>query len=181
MIDRVLELIRVKKMSPSQLADAIGVQRSGISHLVSGRNKPSLEFITRILALFPDINPDWLLFGKTPVFRNGTMIAEEFSGELSTVSNDHAEDKHEKSNQTSISDELFKEGKKIGGNKRQYEDQLIENKRPVSERRISPEEQLQKKAKEKLLTPNSKETDGKRTERIVIFYSDRTFNEFIPE
>ena len=71
MIQRLLELMKIKNLTSSQLADAIGVQRSGISHFFSGRNKPSLEFILKILAFFPDVNPDWLLFGKEPVFRKG--------------------------------------------------------------------------------------------------------------
>ncbi|MEI6899412.1 MAG: helix-turn-helix transcriptional regulator [Bacteroidota bacterium] len=64
MTDRILEILKTKKMTPAQFADQIEVQRSSISHLVSGRNKPSLEFIQKILKCFPDINSDWLLFGQ---------------------------------------------------------------------------------------------------------------------
>jgi transcriptional regulator with XRE-family HTH domain len=52
-----------KNISPIQFASIIGVQRSGISHILSGRNKPSLDFIQKILAKFPDINADWLVQG----------------------------------------------------------------------------------------------------------------------
>jgi transcriptional regulator with XRE-family HTH domain len=55
-------------LSPSQLADQISVQRSSLSHILSGRNKPSLDFVTKVLASYPEISSDWLLFGK------GTMI-----------------------------------------------------------------------------------------------------------
>ena len=58
MIERILELMRMKNLTFSQLADTLGVQRSGISHFVSGRNKPSLEFILKIFNQFPDVNPD---------------------------------------------------------------------------------------------------------------------------
>jgi len=63
MIDRILEIMQQKSLSPSQFADEIGIQRSGISHLISGRNKPSLEFVMKVLKRFPDIKPEWLLYG----------------------------------------------------------------------------------------------------------------------
>jgi len=63
MIGRIQMIIKSKGLSPSLFADKIGVQRSGVSHLLSGRNKPSLEFIIKILNAFPDIDADWLLFG----------------------------------------------------------------------------------------------------------------------
>jgi transcriptional regulator with XRE-family HTH domain len=63
MVDRILELMKVKNLTPSQFADEVGIQRSGMSHLISGRNKPSLEFVMKILARFPDVRPDYLLYG----------------------------------------------------------------------------------------------------------------------
>jgi len=54
----------VKNMSPAQLATSIGVQRSGISHILSGRNKPSLDFIIKLLDAFTDLNESWLLKGQ---------------------------------------------------------------------------------------------------------------------
>ena len=50
-------------LSASSFADKIGVQRSSISHLLSGRNKPSLDFIIKILDVFPELNLYWLLNG----------------------------------------------------------------------------------------------------------------------
>jgi transcriptional regulator with XRE-family HTH domain len=64
MIERILEILKIKGMSPSQFADEIGVQRSAISHLVSGRNNPSLDFVLRVLKRFPDVSTDWLLTGE---------------------------------------------------------------------------------------------------------------------
>ena len=64
MITRIQEIMQEKKLSPSQFADEIGVQRSGISHILSGRNKPSLDFILKVLGRFTEVNASWLLFGK---------------------------------------------------------------------------------------------------------------------
>lgn len=67
MMDRIQSLIKSKGFTPSLFADQIGVQRSGISHILSGRNKPSLDFILKILNAFPDIDADWLLFGREQI------------------------------------------------------------------------------------------------------------------
>ncbi|MEI6434529.1 MAG: helix-turn-helix transcriptional regulator [Bacteroidota bacterium] len=67
MVDRILELLKEKNLTPSQFADEIGIQRSGMSHLLSGRNKPSLEFIMKILKRYPDVKADWLLYGTNEV------------------------------------------------------------------------------------------------------------------
>ncbi len=64
MIERILELMRSKKMNAAQFADELGIQRSGMSHLVSGRNKPSLEFVMKVLTRFPEVPADYLLFGR---------------------------------------------------------------------------------------------------------------------
>jgi len=80
MTDRILTIIKLKNLTPSQFADEIGVQRSGISHLISGRNKPSLEFVLKILNRFPDIDPTWLLFGiKKPDLETTSFITTEAS------------------------------------------------------------------------------------------------------
>src|SRR5690606_17596654 len=51
-------------LSASSFADKIGVQRSGMSHLLSGRNKPSLDFVLKITEVFPEIDLYWILTGK---------------------------------------------------------------------------------------------------------------------
>jgi transcriptional regulator with XRE-family HTH domain len=71
MTERINKLLKYSKMSASQFADKVGVQRSSISHVLSGRNKPSLDFVTKILESFSEINPDWLLRGE------GNMLNEE--------------------------------------------------------------------------------------------------------
>lgn len=65
MVERILTLLKERKLSPSQFADEIGIQRSGMSHLISGRNKPSLEFVMKVLQRFPDVTPEWLLYGTS--------------------------------------------------------------------------------------------------------------------
>ena len=64
MNNRLQQFLELENITPARLADTLGVQRSGLSHILSGRNKPGFEFITKLLTKFPHINSDWLLLGK---------------------------------------------------------------------------------------------------------------------
>lgn len=63
-IKRLELLLDYYNLNASSFADQIGVQRSSISHLLSGRNKPSLDFILKILEVFPEVDLYWILNGK---------------------------------------------------------------------------------------------------------------------
>ncbi len=62
-IKRLEKLMDDQQLSASAFADVLGVQRSSISHVLSGRNKPGLEFILKITDAFPDTDLYWLLKG----------------------------------------------------------------------------------------------------------------------
>jgi len=64
MKDQILKLMEAEGLNPAKFADEIGVQRSSISHIISGRNKPSYDFIIKILKRFSGLNTEWLLTGK---------------------------------------------------------------------------------------------------------------------
>lgn len=70
MQDRILKILTGNQLSATRFADIIGVQKSSISHILSGRNKPSFDFIEKILIKFPDISPEWLILGKGNMYRN---------------------------------------------------------------------------------------------------------------
>jgi transcriptional regulator with XRE-family HTH domain len=73
MKERILEFLKAENKSSAQLAEEIGVQPSGISHILSGRNNPSLDFILRMLEKYHYISTDWLLFGKGSMYKEGKM------------------------------------------------------------------------------------------------------------
>ena len=62
--ERLKKVLEYYEESASSFSEKIGVQRSSISHILSGRNKPSLDFILKILHTYPDIELYWLLIGK---------------------------------------------------------------------------------------------------------------------
>ncbi len=64
MIERFKQLLERLRLSPSEFADRIGVQRSSISHIISGRNKPSIDFLEKILLAFPETDINYLITGK---------------------------------------------------------------------------------------------------------------------
>ena len=72
-IEKRLQLIMVSnRLSASSFADRIGVQRSNVSHVLNGRNKPGYDFLLKVIQAFPKVNTHWLLTGDEK--------AEEVSG-----------------------------------------------------------------------------------------------------
>lgn len=61
---RLQQFLSLENLSPARLADILGVQRSGMSHLLSGRNKPGYDFILKLCTKFPDLNANWFITGK---------------------------------------------------------------------------------------------------------------------
>ncbi|WP_025761616.1 helix-turn-helix transcriptional regulator [Dyadobacter tibetensis] len=59
--DKIKHILASKNLSPSIFADEIGVQRSSISHILAGRNKPSLDIVQKIIRRFPDLGLNWIL------------------------------------------------------------------------------------------------------------------------
>lgn len=95
MKERIEKIMEMEQLTASKFADAIGVQRSNISHILSGRNKPSLELVNKILDQFQQVSADWLLLGKGP------MITGEKEPEKSPAGNGYVfESKAEAKGQT---------------------------------------------------------------------------------
>ncbi len=70
MREKLLNLMRSEGLTSSRLAELLGIQPSGISHILSGRNKPSFDFVQKILRRFPAVSPDWLLLDQGPMYRD---------------------------------------------------------------------------------------------------------------
>jgi len=71
MEDRIRKFMEYKGISPSELADSIGVQRSNVTHVLHGRNNPSLPFIEKMLLHFPELNAEWFMRGT------GNMLKDQ--------------------------------------------------------------------------------------------------------
>lgn len=89
MRERIIEFLKSENKTSAQFADEIGVQPSGVSHILSGRNKPSLDFVLKMLKKYKFLSTEWLLFGK------GTMYREPEFPDLFSQPAEHIPDKNE--------------------------------------------------------------------------------------
>lgn len=64
MKDRIAHIIRAKNLTAAEFAMQLGIQPSNISHLLAGRNNPSLDFVKKLKETFPEYNLEWIIFGK---------------------------------------------------------------------------------------------------------------------
>lgn len=184
---RISLIIQAKNISPAQLADDIGVQRSGISHIINGRNKPSLDFIQRILKKYPDISMKWLMFGegqmmnsfpapvavpenKIPEIQNSRLTTMElFADNTSPVEADELTNADDRSNETLPEESSNMNNTEFHDNREKVE---LESKNTIKNNR-----------EDKSFIHAEKEInlEKKKISRIVIFYTDKTFSEYFPE
>lgn len=85
MKDRISQIIDSKSLTPSKFADIIGIQRSRISHIMSGRNNASIDVVTKIVSKFPEVDLKWLMTGE------GEMMTSEinlFSHDIDTANSE---------------------------------------------------------------------------------------------
>ena len=67
MKDRIAHIIRAKNLTAAEFALRLGIQPSNISHLLSGRNNPSLDFVKKLKETFPEYSLEWIIFGRGPI------------------------------------------------------------------------------------------------------------------
>lgn len=95
LIERFRYIMKLNKLTASAFADAIGVQASSVSHILSGRNKPSLEFIQKVLRCYPKIDASWLINGTTSQVGEKKISVEKVKEELNEVQQIKEENKVE--------------------------------------------------------------------------------------
>jgi transcriptional regulator with XRE-family HTH domain len=84
MREKLLKLMESEKLTASRLAELLGIRSSGISHIISERNKPSYDLLQKILRRFPNINPDWLLLDSDQMYRTDIPSTVASSGNHSS-------------------------------------------------------------------------------------------------
>ena len=72
MINRINLILKAKNITARQFAEEIGIQPSGMSHILSGRNNPSLDFVSKVIRRYPEIDSNWLLLGRGEMYMTGT-------------------------------------------------------------------------------------------------------------
>lgn len=82
------ELMDRLNVNAAQFAETVGVQRSSISHFLSGRNNPSLDVLRKILMAYPQINAQWLVSGEGNMMRSDDSTSNIDNQDSSVVEND---------------------------------------------------------------------------------------------
>lgn len=146
MKDRILSFLQSENKSYAQFAEEIGVQPSGISHILSGRNNPSLDFVMKMLGRYESLSTDWLLFGRGQMYRY-TSEPTLFDNEpVNSAQDDVRHDAAPESPPDAISGLKERESGPERDNRKGEPASLIEN----------------------------------RLEKVLLFYTDNTFTEYLP-
>ena len=152
-IKRLEELLEYYSLSASGFADKINVQRYSLSHLLSGRNKPSLDFILKITDEFPEVDLYWILNGKGTFPKSENKIIENTSSTpISKIEN--VDEKKLESNSDLFSQNI------------ETENTVVKNN-------------LEEKFSNTQNFPQTKNSSN--IERIVVFYKNGSFKEYLPE
>lgn len=146
MKERIKVLLEKEKLTAKQFAALTDMQVSNVSHLLSGRSNPSLDTTQKILMAFQNLNPEWLLFGKQPMYKHEKLVQYDLFGE--PIAN-------EPNFQTS--------------------ETLAPPAPAVIEDKPFINQQLMRDIVVKEVV---KEMPAKKIQRIVVYYSDNTFEEF---
>ena len=76
---RLLQFLQAENISQSQFADTLGVARGGVSHILSGRNRPGYDFLESLLLHYPALNIDWVITGKGKMYKEDPSNPSENS------------------------------------------------------------------------------------------------------
>ena len=149
MREKLLKLMKSEKLSSSRLAEILEIQPSSISHILSGRNKPSYDFLVKILRRFPTLNPDWLLLDAEQMYRSNEEL------------NRRINDTNTQSSQTTGSAEKMIVNSNSALNPKNESSQNSTN-RPV----------------ENIAAVTNIATDGRTIERVIVLYTDKSFEAY---
>jgi transcriptional regulator with XRE-family HTH domain len=165
--ERIALIISTKGMTNAEFAEAINVQPSNISHIMSGRNKPSLDLVMKILKRFPELRTEWLLNGK------GAMNQEQNLFDLMEM---------DRSRPAGYPVNKKPEVEKLPQQQDMKQpDPVKKTPQPSTERKAGEENSRKDRGDIDLKSGITMEKlADKKVEKIVVFYTDKTFDLFTP-
>ena len=154
--ERIIELMAYLKLTAGALAESIGVQPSSVSHILSGRNKPSLDFVNKLLVAFPQLNYDWLVNGKGSMLKKASELGEAA--------------------------DLFSFAEQANDNIDASQSETIEEspRRTVARRAKSQSKPRSDKEPEENFKELKTRSD-KKISKVILCYEDGSFEEFSPK
>ena len=85
--ERIALILEHYNLQPKELAEKCNVQRSAISHLINGRNRPSVSFLSTLSDVYPELDTRWLLHGKGKMFTSVSLSYRDEGGEVKSMTN----------------------------------------------------------------------------------------------
>ena len=130
--DRLDHILRSKNLTAKKFAELMEIQPSNVSHLLSGRNKPSIDFLIKLKEVFPEYSFDWIIMGRKPITINDPTPSVSDTQEIKIDVDDD--------NTVMEFDEI---------------DEKVDEKQTIK-------------------------TDNKDVEKILLIYSDKTYDVLLP-
>lgn len=194
MINRINLILKAKNITARQFAEEIGIQPSGMSHIMSGRNNPSLEFVNKVVRRYPEIDANWLLLGRGEMYMTGSAgLTPDPSpkergmdaAEPTLFSMPEATQGLEETGTVDRETQHLQEGDFVSeaghGSSLQEGDLVMESPHVDVETRLAGGETRHAAS---LQTGKgdlaAAESAGRRLVKILMFYDDHTFEEYYP-
>lgn len=153
MKDRIKLIMESENLNPARFADTLNIGRAVISHILNGRNNPSLDVITRILSKMPQINSDWLLTGTGSMYKElKTSNKENLLPDLFSTNTNNLHEDESNSNKSNTDSK----------------NSNLEKMNPLNTN-------YQESVEETVSNVIIKE---KKIKQIIIYYTDNTFETF---
>lgn len=180
--DRLLKLLDTEQLSSSKFADVIGVQRSSVSHILTGRNKPSFDFLQKTLKAFPMLNADWLILAEGDMYEGergpggGSLFDQPAAVRKMPASDQEvrSEDQPSYAGSSAASADDIPEA--AGSGERNLHSEEVQPQGPKAQdaaagapEGIAPE-----------LPPGQAVIPGKKVKRVVLLYDDNSFDAYEP-
>lgn len=211
MIDRINLLLKAKNITARQFAEEIGIQPSGISHILSGRNNPSLDFVLKVMKRWPEINISWLMFGKGEMYVSPSEILQttvqpqainQETTESQPVEYDlfsqpsltAEEQASQNDNNSVLKDKMQQSGKQEVSSSdlntplphiptdNPAEKQSVVTQKVVKNNELPKADEISTKDPDKVDVPVQVNVmTKKRIQKIVVLYDDHSFAEYFPE
>lgn len=190
--ERIAEIIKMENLTNSQFAQLIGIQPSAVTHLLSGRNAPSLQVIQKILDTFRGISPEWFVSGIGDMYRKSP---EQIENKVDTTKKQQSypyqqslfpeipipPQEYGKENEINSNDD---EKEKYASEPR-YEQAPIQRQenplwsgtynnapqQPMANTPVQPQEEKKEKPEPIPVSPRI-------VKKIIVFYSDNTYEEY---
>lgn len=159
MEERIKKFMEYKGISSSELADSIGVQRSNVTHVLKNRNKPSFQFIEKMLQVYPELNAKWLLLGIGSMIENapkGKTLFDQLTEQTATATSPVLPEK-------------------MG-----TIEPLKEMPKAEEQKELKPTNPIQEKNEPDNSLKDQFFSQEKPIERLIVFFKDQTFKVYYP-